>query len=131
MTAKSEKEPLVVECTFAAVTIYRSAYQSSRGGKCYYPLDRKLTLVGSATPKFARSVGYKSAHFPSEKVCQDLEENHGRRVSAHFVQAVSALLGVIAQEEQPAPDTGLLPAPEEVASVGVGVDGATLRITRV
>ena len=129
MTAKSEKEPVVVECTFAAVTIYRSAYQSSRGGKCYYPLDRKLDLIGSATPKFARSVAYKNAHFPSAKVGQDLEENHGRRVSVHFVQAVSELLGVIAQEEQPAPDTRLLPAPEEVASVGVGVDGATLRIT--
>ena len=37
LTAKAEKEPLVVESTFGAVTISRWAYQSSQGGKCYYP----------------------------------------------------------------------------------------------
>ena len=129
MTAKSEKEPLVVECTFGAVTVTRWAYQSSRGGKCYYPLDRKMELLGSATPKFARSVGYKYAHAPAEKVCQDLEENHGRKVSVHFVQALTDLLGAMALAVQPAPDTRLMPEPKDVATVAVGVDGACLQIT--
>lgn len=129
MTAKSEKEPLVVECTFGAVTVSRWAYQSSCGGKCYYPLDRKMELLGSATPKFARSVGFKYAHAPAAKVCQDLEENHGRTVSVHFVQALTDLLGDMALAVQPAPDTRLMPAPKEVATVAVGVDGACLQIT--
>jgi hypothetical protein len=128
-TAKAQKEPLVVESTFGAVTIARWAYQSRRGGKCYYPLDRKMELLGSATPKFARSVGFKHAHAPAAKVCQDLEENHGRTISVHFVQALTGLLGEMALSVQPAPDTGLMPAPEEVTTVGVGVDGACLQIT--
>ena len=129
MTAKSEKEPLVVECTFGAVTVSRWAYQSSRGGKCYYPLDGKMELLGSATPKFARSVGYKYAHAPAAKVCQDLEENHGRTVSVHFVQALADLLGSMALAVQPAPDTRLMPDPKDVVTVAVGVDGACLQIT--
>jgi len=129
LTAKAQKEPLVVECTFGAVTVTRWAYQGSRGGKCYYPLDRKMELLGSATPKFARSVGFKHAHAPAAKVCQDLEENHGRSVSVHFVQALTELLGEMALAVQPAPDTGLMPAPKEVAAVAVGVDGACLQIT--
>lgn len=129
MTAKSEKEPLIVECTFGAVTVSRWAYQSSRGGKCYYPLDRKMELLGSATPKFARSVGFKHAQAPAAKVCQDLEENHGRTLSVHFVQAITDLLGDMALAVQPAPDTRLMPAPKEVATVAVGVDGACLQIT--
>ena len=129
LTAKLQKEPLVVECTFGAVRVARWAYQSSRGGTCYYPLDRKMELLGSATPKFARSVGFKYAHAPAAKVCQDLEENHGRTVSVHFVQALTDLLGEMAVVVQPAPDTGLMPAPNEVALVAVGVDGACLQIT--
>lgn len=129
MTAKSEKELLIVECTFGAVTVSRWAYQSGRGGKCYYPLDRKMELLGSATPKFARSVGFKHAQAPAAKVCQDLEENHGRTLSVHFVQAITDLLGDMALAVQPAPDTRLMPAPKEVATVAVGVDGACLQIT--
>jgi hypothetical protein len=113
LTAKSEKEPLVVESTFGAITVSRWAYQSSRGAKCYYPLDRKMELLGSATPKLARSVGFKHAHAPAAKV----------------VQAITQLLGELAEEVQPAPDTRLLPAPKDVASIAVGVDGACLQIT--
>ena len=127
LTAKSQKEPLVVESTFGAVTVSRWAYQSSRGGRCYYPLDRKMELLGSATPKLARSVGSKHAHAPAAKVAQDLEENHGRTLSVHFVQALTQLLGELAEEVQPVPDTRLLPAPKEVGTVAVGVDGACFR----
>jgi hypothetical protein len=129
MTAKAQKEPLVVESTFGAVTVARWAYQGSRGGKCYYPLDRKMELLGSATPKFARWVGFKYAHMPAAKICQDLEENHGRTISVHFVQAMTDLLGDMAIAVQAAPDTGLMPAPKDVATVAVGVDGACVQIT--
>jgi hypothetical protein len=103
LTAKAEKEPLVVESTFGAITVSRWAYQSSRGGKCYYPLDRKMELLGTATPKLARSVGFKHAHAPAAKVVQDLNENHGRTLSVHFVQGITQLLGEMAEVVQPAP----------------------------
>lgn len=128
-TAKAEKESRVVECTFGAVTVSRWAYQPSRGGKCYYPLDHKMELAGSATPKLARSLAFKMAHAPAARVCQDLEENHSRKVSVHFVQATTDLIGELALELQPAPDTGQMPDPRDVAVIGVGIDGATLQIT--
>jgi hypothetical protein len=128
-TAKAEKESRVVECTFGAVTVSRWAYQSSRGGKCYYPLDHKMELAGSATPKLARSLAFKMAHAPAARVCQDLEENHSRKVSVHFVQATTDLIGELALELQPVPDTREMPDPRDVAVIGVGIDGATLQIT--
>lgn len=128
-TRKLKAEPRVVESTFGAVTISRWAYQTSSGGTCLYPLDEKMDLAGSATPKFAKSLAFKMAHTPAATVCDDLEENHGRRISVHFVQAVTDLIGDIALEVQPAPDTGTLPKPEDVAIIAVGVDGAMVQIT--
>ena len=128
-TAKAEKESRLVECTFGAVTVSRWAYQSSRGGKCYYPLDHKMELAGSATPKLARSLAFKMAHAPAARVCQDLEENHSRKVSVPFVQATTDLIGDLALELQPVPDTRQMPDPRDVAVTGVGIDGATLQIT--
>lgn len=126
---KLKAEPRVVESTFGAVTISRWAYQTSKGGKCYYPLDAKMDLAGTATPKFAQSLVYKMAHMPAATVCADLAENHGRTVSAHYVQAVTDLIGAIALEVQPTPDTATLPNPEDVAIIAVGVDGAMVQIT--
>ena len=128
-TRKLTSEPRVVESTFGAVTISRWAYQTSSGGSCCYPLDEKMDLAGSATPKFAKSLVFKMAHTPAATVCEDLEENHGRKVSAHFVQAVTDLIGAIALEVQPSPDTATLPDPKDVAIVAVGVDGAMVQIT--
>lgn len=128
-TAKAEKESRVVECTFGAVTVSRWAYQPSRGGKCYYPLDHKMELAGSATPKLARSLAFKMAHAPAARVCQDLEENHSRKVSVHFVQATTDLIGELALELQPVPDTRQMPDPRDVAVIGVGIDGTTVQIT--
>ena len=128
-TRKLKSEPRVVESTFGAVTISRWAYQTSSGGRCFYPLDEKMDLAGSATPKFAKSLAYKMAHTPAATVCEDLEENHGRTVSVHFVQAVTDLIGEIALEVQPSPDTATLPDPKDVAIIAVGVDGAMVQIT--
>jgi hypothetical protein len=128
-TRKLKSEPRVVESTFGAVTISRWAYQTSSGGSCFYPLDEKMDLAGSATPKFAKSLAYKMAHTTAATVCKDLEENHGRTVSVHFVQAVTDLIGEIALEVQPSPDTATLPDPKDVAIIAVGVDGAMVQIT--
>lgn len=78
LTAKCEKDPLVVESTFGAVTVSRWACQSSCGVWFCCPQDRKRELPGSATPKLTRSAGFKHAHAPAAEVAQALEENHGR-----------------------------------------------------
>ncbi len=128
-TRKLKAEPRVIESTFGAVTISRWAYQTSSGGQCFYPLDAKMDLTASATPKFAKSLTFKMAHVPAATVCVDLEENHARKISAHFVQAVTDLIGALALEVQPSPDTATLPKVEEVAVIAVGVDGAMMQIT--
>jgi len=78
-TRKLKAEPRVVESTFGAVTVSRWAYQTSSGGSCFYPLDEKMDLAGTATPKFAKSLAFKMANSPAAKICVDLEENRGAK----------------------------------------------------
>ena len=78
-TRKLKAEPRVVESTFGAVTVSRWAYQTSSGGSCFYPLDEKMDLAGTVTPKFAKSLAFKMANSPAAKICVDLEENRGAK----------------------------------------------------
>ena len=136
-TAKKKKEPLHIETPYGCVVISRWAYQTSSGGSCFYPLDQAARLMGSATPKFAQMVSRKYVELPAAEVVRDLRENHGRSISADFVQRLADLTGEMAQAALaapgsgartglPAPDAAALPPPSAVATVTVGMDGASM-----
>lgn len=104
-------------------------YQPSRGGRQYVPMDEDARLLESSSPRFAKMLGWKYAHLGAERVEEDLRENHGRSVSSHYVQSQSARLGDVMRHREPewAYSLGDL-GEEEVLSVGVGRDGATVRV---
>ncbi|MDB6132027.1 MAG: hypothetical protein JWM59_270 [Verrucomicrobiales bacterium] len=128
-TAKSKKEVRHVETPFGCVVVRRHAFQSSLGGVCHYPMDEAGCLTGAATPKFARMISRKMVELPAAEVVRDLRENHTRAVTVDFVQRLTGLVGVLAQSVIPAAGAGTLPAPEEVASVSIGVDGACVHMS--
>jgi hypothetical protein len=86
-------------------------------------------LLGNSSPRFAKMLGWKYAQMGAERVEEDLRENHGRLVSSHYVQSQSARLGEVMRhrEQEWTYSLGDLEG-EEVLSVGVGRDGATVRI---
>jgi len=92
-------------------------------------MDDGSRLLGSATPRFAKMIGSKYARMSAEGVEQDFKENHGRKVSSHYVQELFDKLGDVMRHREEmwtyAP-TDL--KPEMVSHVGLGVDGTTTAI---
>jgi len=75
--------------------VRRYVYQSSEGGKTYCPLEEKAQLIEGATPKFAKTLSSKYAHLGVGRVQADLLDNHGRSISATYVQRVSDAVGLL------------------------------------
>lgn len=106
----------------------RWVYQSSKGGKQYVPLDESVGMVGQNTPRFAKMVSWKYAHMPSERVTEDLAENHCRAVSRSHIQRVSYEVGEKLLELEPAMMYAHGVEPTLVKNISVGRDGAMVRL---
>ena len=83
------------ETYFGKAEVKRHVYQSSEGGKTYCPLEEKAQLIEGATPKFAKTLSSKYAHLGVGQVTADLLDNHGRSISATYVQRVSDAVGLL------------------------------------
>jgi Phage integrase family len=83
------------ETYFGKAEVKRYVYQSSKGGKTYCPLEEKAQLIEAATPKFAKTLSSKYAHLGVGQVTADLLDNHGRSISATYVQRVSDAVGLL------------------------------------
>ena len=130
MTAKRIKEVRHVETPYGCAVVERWAYQDSSGGACHYPMDAAATLIGSATPKFARMVSRKMVELSAAEVVRDLKEHHARSVTVDFVQRLTELAGTLAAAAVPAPACSGLPPRDAVASISIGVDGACVLMGR-
>src|SRR5262249_49518592 len=111
---------------YGVAPVERHVYQSSRGGKTYCPLDRNARVVGSSTPKFARTVSHKYAEFGSSRVIEDLRENHGRTVARSFVQNVADAVAAVAMAKEQDWGYALPELEGSVATVAIGMDGTCL-----
>jgi hypothetical protein len=114
------------ESSYGPVEVFRHTYQSSQGGKQYVPLEEKVGFIGLNTPRFAKMLSWKYGHLPSERVEEDLLENHCRSVSRSHIQSVSYLVGEILLEAEEEMEYVHGISKELVKSVSVGRDGAML-----
>jgi hypothetical protein len=55
----------------------------------------RAQLIEGATPKFAKTLSSKYAHLGVGRVKADLLDNHGRSISATYVQRVSDAVGLL------------------------------------
>src|SRR3954466_8948815 len=111
---------------YGVAPIERHVYQSSRGGRTYFPLDRNARIVGSSTPKFAKMVSHKYAEFGSPRVITDLAENHGRRVARCFVQDTAEAVAAVALAKEQEGEYDLPKPKEPTPTVTIGMDGTCL-----
>lgn len=87
------------------------------------------SLLGTSTPRFAKTLSWKYAHLPAQKVQQDLAENHFRHLSRSHVRSVSYRVGEKLLEEEARMGYVHGVAVAEVKSVSIGRDGAMVRLT--
>jgi hypothetical protein len=103
--------------------VKRHVYQSSEGGKTYCPLEEKAQLIEGATPKFAKTLSSKYAHLGVGRVKADLLDNHGRSISATYVQRVSDAVGLSLTTKGERWQYALDLDRRSVKALSVGVDG--------
>ncbi|MBL8407296.1 MAG: ISKra4 family transposase [Candidatus Accumulibacter sp.] len=125
LTARG-RDPKAYQTPYGEVTVERYVYQSSCGGRIYCPLEQRARLVRGATPRFASQLSHKYAQLNVRAVQADLEQNHGRKVAASYIQNVAEWVGTIATatEEDWAYAMPALDAP--IATVVVSLDGAMI-----
>lgn len=124
-TSKGQ-EPKTYQSPYGEVQIERHVYQTGEGGTTYCPLERDARIILTSTPRFAKQVSNKYGEGPAARVVKDLTFNHGRPVSAAFVQDTAQAVASVVQikEEQWHYATPKLKEP--VHSIGVGVDGTCM-----
>lgn len=127
LTAKKQRVEKKYESPFGVLRVQRYAYQSPAGGAVFIPLETRARIVGNSTPRFAKLVASKYSHNNAGVVQRDLEESLHRKVSRCYIQDVSALVAAGIEAKSRLWETGgKEPAPEEVAAIGIGLDGVCM-----
>lgn len=134
------KEPIVVnqqkwsykgkvlkhyETLYGCVPMERSVYQGVRGGVTLAPLDYRTGIVGSATPKFAKTLAWKYSQMPAPAVKEDFETNHQRVLANSFIKHLSDRVGALIEDQKDI-RYELPPLPELVETIAIGLDGTCM-----
>lgn len=112
------------------MSVDRNVYQSMEGGKTYVPLEYKARLIGTSTPKFAKMLASKYAEMPGERVVRDLEENHSRKISKHYVQSISSKMGEVMRDKEVRWNYVVPNLTESIDVIAIGRDGTTTAIKK-
>jgi hypothetical protein len=117
--------PKCYQTPYGEVTVSRHVYQSNAGGRIYCPLENDARIINSGTPKLAKMVSSKYSETSGVQVQKDLEDNHGRHLSKHYIQSLSQSVGSLAAEKKNWKYSIEVP-PESVSSIGISLDGTCM-----
>lgn len=123
MTARV-KDNKTYQTPYGSVQIQRYVYQTSKGGKIYCPLEYNARIIRGATPKFAKQISHKYSNMNAPSVCQDLEENHHRKIAHSYLQDVSDWVGSIAASKEENWEYQTPQLKEEITTIVISLDGA-------
>lgn len=121
---KRTTSPKKYQTPYGEIEIERHVYQTSQGGRIYCPLEQNARIIRHATPRFAKQLSHKYAELNVNKVCCDLQQNHGRKIAASYVQNVAEWVGSIAGAKEEVWEYTTPQLDEEVTTVGISLDGA-------
>lgn len=119
-----DKTNKLYQTPYGSVPIQRYVYQTSKGGKIYCPLETNAQIIRGATPKFAQQISHKYANMNAPAVCQDLEDNHHRKIAHSYLQDVSEWVGSIAQAKEEVWTYTTPKLNEAISTVVISLDGA-------
>ena len=120
--------PKTYQTPYKDVSVSRHVYQQSGGGSTFCPMEQRARIIGTATPRFARMVSNKIARMTPMEVADDFEQNHGRHCGKATLQDIGAFVGSVLESKEENWSYATPKLEEEVATVGVGVDGTCIMI---
>lgn len=119
--------PKYYQTPYGVTQVERHVYQTAKGGATFCPLEKEARIILTATPRFASQVSHKMASQASGSVVEDLEVNHGRKVSKNVVQRLTDVVSAVVQlKEESWSYTVPSIKDHEVATVSVGLDGTCM-----
>jgi hypothetical protein len=121
---KKVREDKYYQTPYGEITVERHVYQRSVGGRVFSPLEQGARVMRNATPRFAKVIAHKLAQGSAADVRRDLLENHGRAISKLLAQDLSGFVSAVVQAKEESWHYATPQVEEEVATIGVGVDGA-------
>jgi hypothetical protein len=121
-------EEKTYQTPYGEVSVERHLYQRAGGGQTYCPMEYGARIVHTATPRFAKMVSHKLAQSSALQVKSDLEENHGRALSKLLIQDLGTSVATVAQIKQESWSYAVPKLQAEIATVGIGIDGAIIRL---
>jgi hypothetical protein len=125
---KRTTSPKKYQTPYGEIEVERHVYQTSKGGKIYCPLEPHARIIWHATPRFARQLSHQYAEMNVNKVCNDLEDNHGRKIAASYVQNVADWVGSIASAKEEQWEYATPQLDSAVKTVAFSLDGAHIPI---
>jgi hypothetical protein len=123
MTGKG-KNNKTYQTPYGSVPLERHAYQTSKGGETYCPLEDKARIIRGATPEFAQQISHKHSNMNAPSVCRDPEENHHRAIAHSYLQNVSEWVGAIAQAKEEVWEYATPKLDNAVSGIVFSLDGA-------
>jgi hypothetical protein len=103
----------------------RRVYQSSQGGACYIPLEKRTGIIGSTTPRMAQILSWKYAHLSGDQVVEDFSENHNHVISKTLVQNTVARVGTFLADNEANWSYELPDMSAQVSHISISRDGTT------
>ena len=125
LTARG-RDPKEYQTPYGVVEVERYVYQGSRGGRIYCPLEHQARIVRGATPFFASQISHKYAQLNVRAVQTDLEQNHGRKVAASYIQNVAEWVGNIAMAKEEDWAYEIPAINSAISTVAISLDGAMI-----
>ena len=118
--------PQTYETPYGSVQVVRHAYQTSKGGRAYVPLENDARMVLNSTPRYAQIVSGKYARFGADAIREDLLECNGRDISRNYAKKLSDFVGSIAQWYESEWEYDLPEFDTPVHSITLGLDGTCM-----
>lgn len=100
-------------------------YQSSQGGKCYIPLEKRTGIIGCTTPRMAKITAWKYAHLSGNRVAEDFRENHKCIISSTLIQKTVERVGTMLADNEADWCYELPELPAPVGHITISRDGTT------
>lgn len=118
------------ETPYGKLMLDRYVYQGVRGGETFCPLDDRARIIEHTTPKFAKIITSKYAAMSAVDTVEDLENNHGRRVSKKYIQRVSDYIGTIVQASEEHWDYAIPEQKDYIKTISVSLDGTMMLMVK-
>ncbi len=121
-----QRAPQKYETPYGPVKLDRYAYQNSKGGRNYVPLEVDARMVLNSTPRYAKMVTGKYARFGANALQEDMLECNGRQISHEYAKDLSDFVGSIAQCRESDWEYELPEFEQAVSSISISLDGTCM-----